>query len=91
MNKIINRLKPAIAAVMFLLVANANAVPSFADFNNNGIVDSNDAAVLFAQFGMTSANSAFNSAVDMNGTGAAESRCVNLNPLLYPATAFAGL
>jgi hypothetical protein len=44
-----------------------------ADFNNNGVVDSNDASVLFGQFGNNSFDSSFNSAVDINGNGVIDS------------------
>jgi hypothetical protein len=44
-----------------------------ADFNNNGVVDSNDASLLFNQFGNDSLDESFNPAVDMNGNGAIDS------------------
>jgi hypothetical protein len=44
-----------------------------ADFNNNGVVDSNDASLLFNQFGNDSLDESFISAVDMNGNGAIDS------------------
>jgi len=44
-----------------------------ADFNNNEVVDSNDASVLFAQFGKNSSDPAFNPHVDMNGNGVIDS------------------
>jgi hypothetical protein len=40
-----------------------------ADFNDNGVVDSNDASVLFGQFGMDLTNPSFRPDVDMNGNG----------------------
>jgi hypothetical protein len=44
-----------------------------ADFNDNGVVDSNDASVLFGQFGMNSTNPSFRPDVDMNGNGVIDS------------------
>jgi hypothetical protein len=44
-----------------------------ADFNNNGVVDSNDASVLFGQFGNDSLDPSFEPAVDMNGNGVIDS------------------
>jgi hypothetical protein len=44
-----------------------------ADFNNNGVVDSNDASVLFGAFGKNSGDPSFNPAVDLNGNGVIDS------------------
>ena len=43
------------------------------DFNNNGVVDSNDSSVLFGQFGKDSSDPAFDPNVDMNGNGVIDS------------------
>jgi hypothetical protein len=57
---------------MLFLAANAYAVPN-ADFNSNGVVDSNDASVLFSQFGLTTSSPDFNPLVDLNGNGVIDS------------------
>jgi hypothetical protein len=57
---------------MLFLAANAYAVPS-PDFNGNGMVDSNDASVLFSQFGLTTSSPDFNPLVDLNGNGVIDS------------------
>jgi beta-glucanase (GH16 family) len=44
-----------------------------ADFNDNGVVDSNDASVLFGQFGMDMTDPSFRPDVDLNGNGVIDS------------------
>jgi hypothetical protein len=59
--------------LLLILPFNVWADTINADFNHNGIVDSNDAAWLFAQFGLLSTHPAFRPDIDMNSNGVIDS------------------